>query len=89
VHDGETVALGGLIKDTNSHGRDGLPYLSQIPYIGALFGSTDNKDDRTELLVLLTPRVIRNAQDAKSITDELKEKIGTVAPPAPPRGMIH
>jgi general secretion pathway protein D len=89
VHDGQTIALGGLIKDTNSHGRDGIPYLSQIPYLGALFGSTDNTDNRTELLVLLTPRVIRNAEDAKSITDELKEKIGTVAPPAPPRGMIH
>ncbi len=89
VHDGQTIALGGLIKDTNSHGRDGIPYLSQIPYLGALFGSTDNHDDRTELLVLLTPRVIRSAQDATSITEELKEKIGTVAPPAPPRGMIH
>ncbi len=89
VHDGQTIALGGLIKDNNSHARDGLPYLSQIPYIGALFGSTDNIDNRTELLVLLTPRVIRNALDAKSITDELKEKIGTVAPPGPPRGVIH
>jgi len=89
VHDGQTIALGGLIKDTNSHGRDGIPYLSQIPYLGALFGSTDNNDNRTELLVLLTPRVIRSAQDATSITEELKEKIGTVAPPAPPRGMIH
>ncbi|MEI9932272.1 MAG: type II secretion system secretin GspD [Rhizomicrobium sp.] len=89
VHDGQTIALGGLIRDNNSHGRDGLPYLSQIPYLGALFGSTDNIDNRTELLVLLTPRVIRNALDAKSITDELKEKIGTVAPPGPPRGVIH
>ncbi|HVU19806.1 MAG TPA: type II secretion system secretin GspD [Nitrolancea sp.] len=89
VHDGQTIALGGLIRDNNSHGRDGIPYLSQIPYIGALFGSTDNIDNRTELLVLLTPRVIRNAQDAKSITDELREKIGTVAPPGPPRGVIH
>jgi general secretion pathway protein D len=89
VHDGQTVALGGLIRDNNSHDRDGIPYLSQIPYIGALFGSTDNIDNRTELLVLLTPRVIRNALDAKSITEELKEKIGTVAPPGPPRGVIH
>jgi general secretion pathway protein D len=89
VHDGQTVALGGLIRDNNSHGRDGIPYLSQIPYLGALFGSTDNIDNRTELLVLLTPRVIRNALDAKSITEELKEKIGTVAPPGPPRGVIH
>jgi general secretion pathway protein D len=89
VHDGQTIALGGLIKDTNSHGRGGIPFLSEIPYVGALFGTTDNQDDRTELLVLLTPRVIRNAQDAKSITDELKEKIGTVAPPGPPKGMIH
>lgn len=89
VHDGQTIALGGLIRDNNSHQRDGLPYLSQIPYIGGLFGSTSNEDDRTELLVLLTPRVIRNEKDAKSITDELKEKIGTVAPPGPPKGMIH
>lgn len=89
VHDGQTVALGGLIRDTNSHERDGIPYLSQIPYLGALFGSTNNTDDRTELVVLLTPRVVRNAQDAKSITDELKEKIGTVAPPAPPAGVIN
>jgi general secretion pathway protein D len=89
VHDGQTVALGGLIRDNNSHGRDGIPYLSQIPYLGALFGSTNNQDDRTELLVLLTPRVIRNEAEAKSITEELKEKIGTVAPPGPPKGMIH
>jgi general secretion pathway protein D len=89
VHDGQTIALGGLIRDNNSHGRDGIPFLSQIPYLGSLFGSTDNTDDRVELLVLLTPRVIRNAQDAKTITDELKEKIGTVAPPGPPRGVIN
>jgi general secretion pathway protein D len=89
VHDGQTIALGGLIRDNNSHGRDGIPYLSQIPYLGALFGSTSNSDDRVELLVLLTPRVIRNAQDAKTITEELKEKIGTVAPPGPPKGVIN
>ncbi len=89
VRDGQTVALGGLIRDNNSHARDGIPYLSQIPYLGSLFGSTDNNDDRTELLVLLTPRVVRNAIDAKTITEELKEKIGTVAPPGPPKGMIN
>jgi general secretion pathway protein D len=89
VHDGQTIALGGLIRDNNSHSREGLPFLSQIPYVGALFGTTDNTDNRTELLVLLTPRVIRNAEDAKTITDELKEKIGTVAPPGPPRGVIN
>ena len=89
VHDGQTIALGGLIRDNNSHMRQGIPYLSEIPYIGALFGSTSNIDNRTELLVLLTPRVVRNAEDAKSITDELKEKIGTVAPPGPPKGFIH
>ncbi|MEI9930349.1 MAG: type II secretion system secretin GspD [Rhizomicrobium sp.] len=89
VHDGQTIALGGLIRDNNSHERLGIPYLSEIPYIGALFGSTSNIDNRTELLVLLTPRVIRNADDAKSITQELKEKIGTVAPPGPPKGFIH
>jgi general secretion pathway protein D len=80
VHDGQTIALGGLIRDDTSHQGDGLPFLSEIPYLGALFGSTDNKKDRTELLVLLTPRVIRNAQEQESATDELIRKIQTIRP---------
>jgi len=80
VQDGQTVALGGLIRDTRETTKDGLPYLSKLPVVGGLFGTQDISHKRTELLVLLTPRVVRNPDDAKAITDELMRKIRTVQP---------
>jgi general secretion pathway protein D len=80
VQDGQTVALGGLIRDSNQTIHSGLPGLSKIPVVGGLFGSQETTHKRTELLVLLTPRVVRNPDDAKAITEELMRKIRTVAP---------
>jgi general secretion pathway protein D len=80
VKDGQTVALGGLIRDNNTQEKTGIPYLNDIPVLGFLFGATNIEDKRTELLVLLTPRVVRNAEDVKSITDELREKIHATVP---------
>jgi general secretion pathway protein D len=85
VKDGETIALGGLIKDSDTQEKTGIPWLNEIPGLGFLFGATNNEHDRTELIVLLTPRVIRNAQDVKTITDELREKIHAVVPLPPGR----
>ena len=65
--------------------KDGLPVLSKIPVVGGLFGSQDTTHKRTELLVLLTPRVIRNPDDAKAITEELMRKIKTLQPTAVPK----
>jgi general secretion pathway protein D len=75
---GETVALGGLIRDRQTEGVSGIPLLSEIPILGNLFKTTSNNEDRTELLVLLTPRVIRNAQDAAALTEELRRRIPSV-----------
>ena len=75
VQDGETVALGGLIQDTNSLTKNGLPLLSDIPVIGAVFGSTDHSVQRTELLVLLSPRIVHNAADARAATEELRSRL--------------
>ena len=81
IQDGETIALGGLIRDNSSRGRSGIPFLSRIPIIGPfLFGNTNNSTDRTELLILLRPRVIRTVDDGRAITEELKTKIQLVAP---------
>lgn len=80
VQDGQTVALGGLIRDNNRKLRDGVPFLSAVPVLGALAGSRDNKRERTELLVMLTPRVVRNSADTQAVTDELREKIRSIAP---------
>ena len=75
VQDNETIALGGLIKDSKTRGSSGLPYLSEIPVIGGLFGTKDNKVNRTELIVLITPHVIDNLQKARAVTDELRRKL--------------
>ena len=81
IHDGETIALGGLISDSNSRTKSGIPFLSHIPVIGGLlFGQTSNSLSRTELLILLRPRVIRTVDDGRAITEELKRKIQLVRP---------
>ena len=74
IHDGETIALGGLIRDSRSKTRAGVPFLRRIPVLGTLFGSVDNSRNRTELIVLLTPHVIRSKEEAAKMMDELQEK---------------
>lgn len=74
VHDGETIALGGLIRDTNSKSRGGVPFLRRIPVVGTLFGSTDTNKRRTELIILITPRVVRSSDEAADMMDELREQ---------------
>jgi len=75
VQDSETIALGGLIKDSRTRGSSGLPFLSDIPVVGGLFGTKDNKFNRTELIVLITPHVVDNLQKARAVTDELRRKL--------------
>ncbi len=78
VQTGETVALGGLIRDRHTEGVTGIPLVSEIPILGNLFKTTSDNDDRTELLILLTPRVIRNSQDARTLTEELRRRMPSV-----------
>lgn len=83
VQDGETVALGGLIKDSRSRERTGIPVLQDIPYVGNLFGTTNNSGTRTELLVMITPHVIQGVQKLRNLTNELRQKLGATAPLLP------
>jgi general secretion pathway protein D len=78
VKDGETLALGGLIQTTNQNNKSGIPFLHELPVIGPLFGRTDNKDDRAELVVLITPRVVKSKQNARVVTDEFKRKLSNI-----------
>ena len=64
VSDGETVILGGLVKNDKKNSEAGIPILKDIPYIGKyLFGKTMAEENRSELLVFLTPYVINSAAD--------------------------
>lgn len=75
IPSGQTAVLGGLIRDNTSNNQSGLPGLSKIPGIGALFGATEKSIDRTELLVVLTPRVLENARQLTDISDEIRARL--------------
>ena len=75
VKDGEMIALGGLISDQVTTTANRIPLLGDIPYLGALFGSTSRTVQRTELFVLLSPRIIKTNQDALDTSKELRDKL--------------
>jgi general secretion pathway protein D len=70
AQDGQTIVIGGLIDETTSKVRTGIPFLSRIPILGYLFGSTVDDITRTELIILLTPHVVRNQQEAGNTTSD-------------------
>ena len=75
VQDGETIALGGIIQEDRTYSRNRIPLLGDIPYVGALFGSTSLTTSRTELILLLTPTVIRDTSEARIATAEFRSKL--------------
>jgi len=80
VQSGQTVLLGGLIEQAEGNTDTGIPGLNRVPVLGRLFGSTNRSRNRTELIVLITPRVIRGGADAKQITDDYQSKFESLAP---------
>jgi len=80
VQSGQTVLLGGLIQQNESTDDNGVPGLNRIPFLGRLFGTTNRKRDRTELIVLITPRVIRSSEEARQITDDYQHGFESLKP---------
>ncbi len=80
VQNGQTVILGGLVQENATESRSGLPVLSRIPVLGALFGNVQKSLRGTELIILLTPRVVRNPADAQAITNEIRRQMRSFAP---------
>lgn len=78
VNSGQTVVLGGLIRENRIYQRSGFPGLYRLPVIGGLFGATTDNKRRTELVVLITPRAIRNGTDARRVADEFRDKFETL-----------
>ena len=75
VKDGETIALGGIISENRIYSRSRVPLLGDIPGIGLLFGSTSYSVSRTELIILLTPRVMQDLDQIQQATQEFKSKL--------------
>jgi type II secretion system protein D len=74
AQDGETIIIGGLIREDATKQKNGIPLLSKIPLIGSLFSYTSNTLDRTELIILLTPRVIKNQKEAGNVTTDYVDR---------------
>ena len=75
VQDGQSVLIGGIIDDQMRRSRSGVPFLMDIPVLGRIFRTERDETDRTELIILITPHVIRNRQEAQSVTEEFEERI--------------
>lgn len=75
VRSGETIVLGGLIRDNKTNSRSGIPLLHDIPVVGNLFGATNVTTTRTELLVMITPRVVRSELDIREAGAEIRERM--------------
>jgi general secretion pathway protein D len=80
VASGQTVLLAGLISDSQTKARTGIPVLDQIPGLGeAVFGQTDKQVKRTELIIFIRPQIIRDGADAHFVAEELRTKLrGTI-----------
>jgi general secretion pathway protein D len=75
VQDGDTVAIGGIIQESNLQSSAGVPFLHRLPGIGALFGAQSVTKSRTELVVFLTPRVIYDTNQMVEATDEIRNSM--------------
>jgi general secretion pathway protein D len=83
VNNGDTLVLGGLINERTTFNKTGIPILHELPIIGSLFGQTQKVLDRTELVVLLTPRVVESRAKARDITNEFRRKLTGLYEEAP------
>ena len=75
VRSGESIVLGGLIKDSRSAGKGGVPLLQDLPLVGSLFGTNTSNGVRTELLVIITPKVVRTDPEIREVSEELRERL--------------
>ncbi|NUS39077.1 MAG: type II secretion system secretin GspD [Lysobacter sp.] len=80
VQSGDTIMLAGLIKDSTSRGSGGLPGLSRIPVIGGLFGGQNSSTARNETIILITPTIVRDPQEARDLTDEYGRRFRAMEP---------
>lgn len=93
IQSGETLMLGGLIQDNHGDSSTGVPFLSRVPVLRNLFGNNSQSTSRTELIVLITPRVIASVDEARQATQEYVRQFQSLVPlrkasaePPPPRG---
>jgi general secretion pathway protein D len=78
IADAQTIVIGGLIQESKTDNKSGVPFLSKIPILGALFGYQNYIKKRDELMLLLTPHVINDIGQSNAVSREFKEKLNTL-----------
>jgi general secretion pathway protein D len=81
VGDGETLLMGGLISNQRTRSSQGIPYLSDLPVLGVLFGQRADSTSRTELMVMITPHIVRSPVEAAAASDEIRRRIRETVTP--------
>ncbi|HEY2986598.1 MAG TPA: type II secretion system secretin GspD [Candidatus Binatia bacterium] len=80
VKDGEALVIGGIFAEDRDRSRSGIPFLMDIPVFGWFFRkTTETLTERTELIIIIMPHVIRDVEESRKVTDEFKKKLSTVA----------
>jgi general secretion pathway protein D len=85
VASGESIVLGGLIQENTQRTSSGIPLLSKIPILGAAFGSQTINRQRTELVLMVTPKIVSDTNQARQVTEELRQKLPSLEGMLPPR----
>jgi general secretion pathway protein D len=80
IQSGQTIVMGGLISENNTQAYSGVPGLGKVPLLGKLFSKRSHDSDRTELIVLITPTVIENPEQAKQLTKEYASQFKGLQP---------
>lgn len=80
VNDGQTIVIGGIIKENKERTIKAVPFLSKIPLIGEAFKSRSQTDTKSELMVFLTPHILRDEQSVTEVTEKAQHKLSEPAP---------
>ena len=78
ISDAQTIVIGGLIQESKTDNKSGVPFLSRIPILGGLFGYQNYQKNRQELMLLLTPHVISDLDQSNAVTREFKQKLDSL-----------
>jgi general secretion pathway protein D len=81
VNNGEALALGGLIQNNQTLSRTQIPVIGDIPVIGNAFKGKDNQLNRTELIIVITPHLMRSVNEARLVTDDFRRELATFSVP--------
>jgi len=80
VKSGQTIVIGGLIKETTSKGSSGAPWFVDLPVLNFIFGQKNDSLSKTELIIFISPSVITDLEDVEAVTDEFKQKVRHIIP---------